>query len=520
MKIAILSDIHGNIHALEAVLRHARGQDAAHLMLTLGDCVGYGPDPEAVIATIIGSGFINILGDYDHKVLSKEHRQEGWKTVKTADKRAMFAWTYQALSKRAKQYLKDLPEQQNLVIDGLRVCMSHGSPVSPDEHLGPDTTADRLLFLAEETRADVILCGHSHRAFIRHAGDVLFLNPGSVGRPDDGDPRASYAVLDLTDGNASAEIFRIPYNIIGAVTAMRRTNLPQIFCEVLRRGQNYHDVRDQLGEKLEAPLEPCGTLTLLTDFGLRDHFIGVMKGVIAGISPHTRVIDISHQIRPQNVRQAARMLLEAAPYFDPGTVHVAVVDPGVGTTRRAIAARVGSQFFVAPDNGLLWPLLEKARSKGQPVAIVNLDKPQYWLPNPSASFHGRDIFSPAGAHLANGLPLDILGSPMDNPVQLDLPEPEKIPEGWLGEVAMVDVFGNLSTNIPAGAIPPDRRVARVEIGDNTIEGLTRTFGEAAPGALIATIDSTGSLAVSVVNGSAAQMLGIDIGAPVRLILED
>ena len=232
-----------------------------------------------------------------------------------------------------------------------------------------------------------------------------------------------------------------------------------------------------------------------------------MKGVIAGISPHTRVIDISHLIRPQNIPQAARMLLEAAPYFDPGTVHVAVVDPGVGTTRRAIAARVGSQFFVAPDNGLLWPLLEKARSKGQVIAIVNLDKPQYWLPNPSASFHGRDIFSPAGAHLANGLPLDLLGSPMADPVRLDLPEPEKIPEGWLGEVAMVDVFGNLNTNIPASAIPPDRRVSRVEIGDTTIKGLTRTFGEAAPGALIATIDSTGSLAVSVVNGSAAQNSG-------------
>ena len=139
MKIAIFSDIHGNIHALEAVLRHARGHGAAHMILTLGDCVGYGPEPEAVLRTIMGSGFINILGDYDRKVLSKEHRQEGWKTVKTADKRAMFAWTYQALSKRSKQYLKDLPEQQNLVIDGLRVCMSHGSPVSVDEHLGPDT---------------------------------------------------------------------------------------------------------------------------------------------------------------------------------------------------------------------------------------------------------------------------------------------------------------------------------------------------------------------------------------------
>ena len=520
MKIAVLSDIHGNRHALNAVLRHARGQGAARLILNLGDSVGYGPDPEGVINQIQGSGFVNLIGDYDQKVLSKQHRQESWKSVKNPDKRAMFAWTYQALSKPAKKYLKSLAETRILNLEGLRVMLTHGSPESHDEHLGPDTPDTRFEALAEGADANVILCGHSHQAFIQRSGGVLFLNPGSVGRPDDGDPRASYGVLELRESKASAQTFRVPYNITGAVQALQRTGLPSIFEEVLRQGKNYKDVRAQIGEQSPAfTFEPSGTLTLLTDFGLQDHFIGVMKGVIAEISPQTRVIDISHQIRPQNVSQAARMLLEAAPYFPPGTVHVAVVDPGVGTSRRALAARVGPYFYVVPDNGLLWPILEKARHEGEAFLLVNLDKPQYWLPNPSASFHGRDIFSPAGAHLANGLPLEVLGSRIDDMVSLDLPQPKKTSKGWQGEVVMVDVFGNLNTNIPASALPVARRVEIVEIGQTSIAGLTRTFGDAKPGTLIATIDSTGSLALSVVNGNAARQLGVDIGAPVRVVFD-
>jgi len=519
MKIAILSDIHGNTHALEAVLRHARGQGAAQLILNLGDSIGYGPNPGGVIKQIKGVGFINLLGDYDCKALSKKHRQEGWEAVKNSDKRAMFAWTNQALSKRDKQFLKALPKQRSLHVEGLRLALSHGSPESHTEHLGPETPEARLKELAENAGADVILCGHSHRAFIRWVAGTLFLNPGSVGRPDDGDPRASYAVLELCEGQATAQNFRVPYHITGVVQALRQTGLPLIFTEVFRQGRNYNDVRARTTQGPPVmSLEPSGTLSLLTDFGLQDHFIGVMKGVIAEISPQTRVIDISHQIRPQNVAQAARMLLEAAAFFPPGTVHVAVVDPGVGTSRRALAAHVGQYFYVVPDNGLIWPILEKARIKGEKIHLVDLDQPQYWLPDPSASFHGRDIFSPAGAHLTNGLPLEVLGTRIDDPVQLDLAEPETFPEGWLGEVVMVDVFGNLNTNIPASAIPEDQSISTIKIGETTIEGLTRTFGDAKPGALIATIDSTGSLAISVVNGNAAQHLGVGIGAPVRVIL--
>jgi S-adenosyl-L-methionine hydrolase (adenosine-forming) len=519
MKIAVLSDIHGNIHALEAVLRHARGKGALQLIFNLGDSIGYGPDPEGVVSTIKGANFVNIIGNYDQKVISNKHRQEGWKSVKTPDKRAMFNWTYKALSKPSIKFLKELPEQRTLQLAGLQVLLSHGSPEDINEHLKPDTPATRFTELAENSNADIILCGHSHQAFVRHIAGVLFVNPGSVGRPDDGDPRASYAVLTIEDEKAKAETFRVPYHVSGAAQAMRRTGLPQIFAEVLRQGRNYNDVHSQIKDKPTASsLDPCGTLTLLTDFGLQDHFVGVMKGVINEISPQTSVIDISHQIRPQNIKQAARMLLEASPFFAPGTIHIAVVDPGVGTTRRALAAQVGSQFFVVPDNGLLWPMLEKARQESLPIKIVNLDKPEYWLPKPSSSFHGRDIFSPVGAHLANGIPLESLGTTIDNPISLDLPRPKRIANGWQGEVIMVDVFGNLNTNIPASAIPNVLNVARVEIGETSIEGLTHTFGDADPSTLIATIDSTGSLGISVVNGNAAEKLDADIGTSVRVIL--
>jgi len=216
----------------------------------------------------------------------------------------MFAWTYQALSKDARRYLISLPKQRSIQLEGHRLLLTHGSPESHQEHLGPETPEARLIELAEKANAEIILCGHSHQAFIRRVAGTLFLNPGSVGRPDDGDPRASYAVLELQQGTATAQIFRVPYNITGAVQALERTSLPSIFSEVIRHGRNYQDMQTRISQMPSAPaLQPCGTLSLLTDFGLQDHFIGVMKGVIAEISPHTQVIDISHQICPQNVTQ-------------------------------------------------------------------------------------------------------------------------------------------------------------------------------------------------------------------------
>lgn len=516
MKITLLADIHGNLDALQAVLRHARYHGASQTTLNLGDITGYGPYPEQVVAWSKNDRTINILGNYDKKVISKSHRKSGWEMVKNADKRAMFAWTYQALSKASRKYLKNLPETRVVEVENISILMSHGSPESISEHIGPDTARDRLVELAENYDADIILCGHSHQPFAKSVNNVLFINPGSVGRLDDGDPRASYAMLEIDRGEVNVHFYRVPYDIMSAVTAIRLAGLPEIFAQVMRQGLNYKDAKYEYAHHLkDSNLEPNGSLTILTDFGIQDHFIGVMKGVILDIAPQVKTIDITHLVRPQNIRHGAQLLGAAVPYFPPGTVHVAVVDPGVGTTRRAIAAQIGDHFFVAPDNGLLTPILQEAEELGKTIEIVNLIHSKYWLPEPSTSFHGRDIFAPVGAHLANGIPLSRLGDKINDPVLLEMVQPEPQENGWLGEVVMVDVFGNLSTNIRSEMLVEKDENLVVKIQDKTIHGLTKTFGDAKPGDLIATIDSTGSMAISVVNGNAAKRLKANIGTEVQ-----
>ncbi len=173
-------------------------------------------------------------------------------------------------------------------------------------------------------------------------------------------------------------------------------------------------------------------LSITTDFGLTNGFVGVMKGVIYGIAPDVKIVDISHLISAQNVLEGAYAMWRAVPFFPPGSVHVGVVDPGVGTKRRPIGARLGNQLFIAPDNGLLTPLILDAERDGETVEFVHLDNPKYWLPKVSNTFHGRDIFAPTGAHLAAGVPLSELGTPITDPIRLDMPRPEKTGERLAG----------------------------------------------------------------------------------------
>jgi S-adenosylmethionine hydrolase len=189
----------------------------------------------------------------------------------------------------------------------------------------------------------------------------------------------------------------------------------------------------------------------------------------------------------------------------------------VGTARRPIAGRVGGQYFVAPDNGLATLLIQHARQAGEPLEVVHLDRPEYWLAEISNVFHGRDIFAPCGAHLAAGVPLEQLGAPIEDYVLLDFPQPERTPEGgWRGQVMEVDFFGNLSTNIErrhVGGMEPLRvRIAGVEI-DNWV----RTFGERPVGSLIALYGTAEDVVISVVNGSAANQLGVGLGAEVEVL---
>lgn len=256
-------------------------------------------------------------------------------------------------------------------------------------------------------------------------------------------------------------------------------------------------------------------VTLTTDFGLKDGNVGVMKGVIWNIAPQVQFADLSHQISPQNIAEAALVLGRAAPFFPPGSIHLVVVDPGVGTQRRPIAALVGKHFFVAPDNGVITPFVERAESEGKTVQIVHLNKPKYWLTRVSYVFHGRDIFAPVVGHLAAGVSLEELGAPIHDPVRLQLPQPKAVPNGWLGEIIHIDHFGNIASNIMRAHLG-ESPAATIHICGVNIHGMVNTFGERPPGELIAIYGSSGNLIVSVVNGNAAQKLNARIGDPIEV----
>ncbi len=256
-------------------------------------------------------------------------------------------------------------------------------------------------------------------------------------------------------------------------------------------------------------------ITLLTDFGIRDGAVGLMKGVIWRIDPQANIADLSHTVGAQDINEAAIVLRFAAPYFPDGTVHIVVVDPGVGTKRRPVAARFGRYFFVGPDNGVCTPLLELAESEGGPVEIVHLDKPEFWLPDVSQVFHGRDIFSPCGAHLAAGVPLDKLGTAIDDIVRLEFPQPQPAGDGLSGEVIFIDDFGNLQTNFLEKHLVPLGEVS-VAVCHVEIQGLVLTFGERPSGTIIAHYGTEHDLWISVVNGDAAATLGAKVGDAVTV----
>lgn len=257
------------------------------------------------------------------------------------------------------------------------------------------------------------------------------------------------------------------------------------------------------------------TLSLTTDFGNLNGFVGTMKGVIWGIAPDVNIADISHEIPAQDIRTGSIALWRAAAYFPAGSVHVAVIDPGVGTKRRAIAAKLGDQFFVLPDNGLITPMLEDAEAAGLEVRLVHLDKPEYWLPQVYTTFHGRDIFAPVGAHLATGVPLEMLGTAIDDAVRMPLPKPVKTDEGIEGSIVVIDVFGNCSTNIRVSEVA-NLENATLFIAEQVIHGVLPSYGHAKIGELVAVTDSEGFVEVAVVNNNAAKTYGIKLDDKVRI----
>jgi S-adenosylmethionine hydrolase len=256
-------------------------------------------------------------------------------------------------------------------------------------------------------------------------------------------------------------------------------------------------------------------ITLTTDFGLEDAYVGVMKGVILSINPAATIVDLCHAVPPQDMQAAAFLLHTAWPYFPLGTIHVVVVDPGVGSQRRAIAVDVGTATFVTPDNGVLSYVLAEAAEKN--TQAVHLTNQRYWLSPVSATFHGRDIFAPVAAHLSLGVPLTDLGEPLPlgELVTFPLPRPERQGDTWVGHVVHIDHFGNLVTDLEAEAIGDPQAVA-IEVGRQRIFGLRRTYAEGTPGEPIALIGSSGRLEIAVTGGQAVRWLKVQIGDRVRV----
>jgi hypothetical protein len=252
-------------------------------------------------------------------------------------------------------------------------------------------------------------------------------------------------------------------------------------------------------------------ITLTTDFGLADHFVGTMKGVILGIVPQAEIVDISHEVTAYGIPEAGFVIAQAYRYFPRGTVHVIVVDPGVGTSRRPILAEAAGQHFVAPDNGVLSMIYAREKHK---VRAITAER--FFLQPVSQTFHGRDVFSPVAARLAKGLAPARFGKLIDDYLQLDFYQPVRTGKRtWTGTILKIDRFGNLITNFHADEFPGGQ--FELAVGPQRVRRIVRTFAEGAVGELVLVAGSSGYLEIASNQASAAKIAGCAAGAPVELI---
>jgi putative phosphoesterase len=242
VKVLLLSDIHANRPAMDAVL--ARGaKHGCEAVWNLGDCLGYGPHPEDVVETLrTRSEITSVIGNYDRKVLKFARKPSAWPHPKSPAKFFAFHWAHEQLTEDQRAFLDHLPEQQRLDVDGHTVLLTHASPEGAEEPVGPETPPHRLAELADQARADLVVFGHTHQQFDRTVENVRFINPGSVGRPDDGDPRAAYAVLDLQPGQVDVQFYRAEYDTDAAAEDVRRRGLPEAFAQMLLKGRNLNHI--------------------------------------------------------------------------------------------------------------------------------------------------------------------------------------------------------------------------------------------------------------------------------------
>jgi len=255
-------------------------------------------------------------------------------------------------------------------------------------------------------------------------------------------------------------------------------------------------------------------ITLTTDFGTADHYVGTMRGAILGIAPQSRIVDISHEIRPFQIAEGAYVIAQACRFFPPKTIHVVVVDPGVGSGRRPILAEINGQYFVAPDNGVLSMIFDGAEK------VRHITSERHFLQPVSHTFHGRDVFSPVAGHLAAGVPASRFGKRIADYARLDFFHPTRTGKRfWTGLILHVDRFGNLITNFHVDEFPDvPRRPFELNIGLHKLTRLVSSFTEAQPGELVAIVGSSGYIEVVANQASAAKLLGCETGSPAELVL--
>lgn len=259
----------------------------------------------------------------------------------------------------------------------------------------------------------------------------------------------------------------------------------------------------------------AGLITLTTDFGMRDPYVGSMKGVIHRIAANVHIVDLTHDISPQDVLEAALFLATAAPHFPAGTVHVAVVDPGVGGPRRAIAAQAAGQVFVCPDNGIL-SLVEREYGIDHARAISNSALMREFV---SATFHGRDVFAPVAAHLVRGVPMELVGEPAGSLIGLDVPGVEEAASGLLrGRIIHIDRFGNAISNVARHRIQ-DRPVRQVRSGGFVMREVFRTYSDVPVGDPVVLFGSCDFLEIAINKGNASEIIGLARGDELEVTLE-
>lgn len=260
-------------------------------------------------------------------------------------------------------------------------------------------------------------------------------------------------------------------------------------------------------------------IALLTDFGLKNNFVGVIKGVIKSISPNTEIIDITHSILPQNIKQAAFVLMNSYKYFPDGTIFLSIVDPEVGSGRLGIGTYVNDRYFIAPNNGIISYVIKNIKFK----QFYSFDKSEFHLNNVSSTFHGRDIFAPVAAHIANGKKLEEIGSKIGTNQVILIPFPRcflDIQGVWHGEIVEIDIYGNAVTSLSLGNLKinindqNENLRWKFESGNFRIKGLSKTFSDVKVGMPLVYAGSSGFIEIGIREGNAAEKFGLEIGQSV------